>query len=352
MKRILVIGRAYPHAAHNYLNSEVDYLSSRAQVLVLSPNQPRAPFYSPVDFNYFDNVGELVALARQFKPDFIISWLLPNHCYARQVADALDVPFVLKLHTPDRIIIDPARLPLKKRLATYLLSEQFVSRHYLVSSSSIRKTAASRNFKGVYCIPLLKEEISRFFPPEKVFDLQSRLFFDRFHDESPNGDGVMVLGSLLDRREGDAAFARIISAIKGPVDWYPMPTPGCLWINLPNLPANLRVMKYVPPSEMPALYKKYKALIQIGRGYYSRGISMSVIEAQASGVAVVAPSLRPDYDAWVENGGGHVFHDESEIPGILERIPDPAMRQKGFNSASQHDMAGVEMDLAQAGLVL
>lgn len=354
MKRILIIGRAYPNAAHGYINNDVEYLAQKANVLVLSPNQPMAPFYSAVNFNYFNNETDLIRQAKQFKPDFIISWLLPNHYFARVVADALDVPFVLKLHTPDYHAIY-SKKRIFRRLVSFtqaIFNERHLSKTYQVSKASLHKTAKSKNLKGVFCIPALMEGFGKYFSSDKLFELKPRIFYHKYHNESSNGDRVMVLGSVLNRREGQFAFSKIISGVDGAVDWYPMPTPGCLWLDIPGLPENLHMMKYVPPSEMPGIYKNYKAMIMIGSGRLSRGLSLSVLEAQASGVAVIAPSLRPDFDEFITNGGGFIFHNEAEIPGILKQIPSQSRREMGFKYAAEFDISGVEQELAEAGLIL
>jgi glycosyltransferase involved in cell wall biosynthesis len=93
-------------------------------------------------------------------------------------------------------------------------------------------------------------------------------------------------------------------------------------------------------------------MLVIGHGKIGRGLPMSVLEAQAAGVAVIAPSLRPDFDRFVLNGGGYIFKDESEIPSILKQVPDQARREMGFAHAAQYAMEGLEQELAAAGLKL
>ena len=353
MKRILIIGRAFPNSAHGYINNDVDYLAAKAEVLVLSPNQPMAPFYSPVHFNYFNDEEDLIRQARQFRPDFIVAWLLPNHFFARAAAEALGVPFVLKLHTPDyHTLADQAK---KRRLLPAIrktVGEAQLARAYRVSATSLAATSRSSRLSGVYCIPGLRDEFCRHFPSEKVFELKPRIDVGRFHDETTNGDRIMLLGSLLKRREGRLSFGAIATGIGLPVDWFPMPTPGCLWMDVPDVPGNVNFMKYRPPSEMPALYKGYRAIVMVGEGRFSRGLSLYVLEAQAAGVAVVAPSLRPDFDDFVQAGGGYLFEDPSEIPGILRGIPDSGRRERGFRNVAAFDIQGLGEELRHAGLVL
>lgn len=351
MKKILVIGRAFPHASHGYINNDIEYLSKKANVLVLSPNQPMAPFYSPINLSYFSNEHDLIKQARQFKPDFIVSWVLPNHFFARNVADALNVPFVIKLHTPDYHALY-AKHSFLTNIKKHFKSQIRLSKSYQVLRKSVRETAESKNLIGVYCIAAFKDTFSEFFPKAKIFDLKPRIPYQRYHDNSPNGTHIIVLGALSNTRDSHFSFNKIINSINAEVDWYPIPTPGFLWTDLPDLPSNLHIMKYVPPTEMPKVYKKYKALVMIGSGMYSRGLSLSALEAQASGVTVVAPSLRPDFDEFIVNGGGFIFKNESEIPEILTKIPDQSRREAGFINASQYDIAGVEDEFAKAGIIL
>ena len=352
MKRILIFGRSYPHVAHGYINNDVEYIASRASVLVLSPSQPTAPFYSSIDFNYFRNIKELIAQARQFKPDFIVCWLLPNHHYARLVAETLGIPFILKLHTPDFHTLFPARRPIKKRLACHVFNDAKLSHYYLISIRSLRRTAASKQFRGAFCIPALKTAFTKFFPERKIFELTPRIFYSRFHNEETNGERALILGSLVSRREGEFEFNSALSSIKEPLDWYPVPTPGLLLLDIPNIPSNITIKKFVPNIEMAKVYKNYKALIVIGDSKYSRGLPLSILEAQAAGVCVIVPSLRPDFDKFVTDGGGYIFNDESEIQGLLDQIPDQSIREKGFQHAKLFDISGLSKELSRVALEL
>lgn len=351
-KRILLIANSFPHAAHNYVNNDVEYLNSRAQVLVLSKRQPLAPFYSPFDFNFFDDYAQLELQARQFKPDFVLSWILPNHFLARRVSEALDVPFALKTHTPDIFRLYKGWTRPLERFKTLVQSEDHVARSYRISMPSLARTACSPKLRGVYTIPALRPIFEEYFDKHVIFDMLPRFYTQRFLNPAPNGEKLLVLGSLVNRRENQVTFAETLSSFAESVDWFPVPTPGCLWMDVPNIPDNVHIRHYVPPAGMPAVYKEYKAMLVIGRGKFGRGLSMSIIEAQAAGVAVVAPSLRPDFDRFVLDGGGYLFKDESEIPCILARIPEPGRRDLGFAHAARYDIEGVEQELAQCGLVL
>jgi len=357
MKRILIIGRAFPHVAHGYINNDIEYLTQQADVLVLSPNQPMAPWYSPVRCNYFRNKDQLLAQARQFKPDFIISWLLPNHHWARDVADALKIPFILKLHTPDYYRLYPGNRSIKKRikemLASCILSDRKLSDGYRISKRSLRRTISSKYFKGAFCIPAFKTSFSKYIPANKLFDLTPRIFFDRFHDEHDNGRMILVLGSLIKRREGVSFIDDALKEISEPIDWYTIPTPGLILDDIQGVPENFSAKKYVPNKDMATLYKQYKALIVIAdKTQFSRGLPLSVLEAQASGVCVIAPSLRPDFDEFVINGGGYLYNDASEIQAILNLLPNDERRNMGFKHAKKFDIKGLVEELSFAGLNL
>ncbi|MDX2028162.1 MAG: hypothetical protein SFW62_05955 [Alphaproteobacteria bacterium] len=352
MKRVLVLAKSFPHASHNYINNDVEYLASRAEILVLSLNQPRSPFYSTVPFDYFDNRKQLMEQARVFKPDIVLGWMLPNHAFARHVAENLGVPFILKLHTSDYNAPKRGWSSLARRLHTNCMSEEKLSKAYRATHRSIAKTANSKYLQGVFCLPGFREVFAPFFPEKKLFNMQPRFFYDKFHDEGPNGDRILIVGSLLQGRSTRFAFGDVIAGAGCPVDWYPVSTPGYMWTSVPNRPPNLHLQRYVPPDAMPPIYKRYKAMLLAGTGKFSRGLSLSVLEGQAAGVQTIAPSLRPDFDDFITKGGGYLFNDISEIPDLLKKIPDPAHRAMGFRNARDYDMQGAGDEFALAGLSL
>ena len=357
MKRILFIARAYPHVSHTYINNDIEHLAQHADVLVLSPNKPMAPWYSPIECNYFQDKGELIAQARQFKPDFIIALMLPNHHWAREVSSELKIPFALKLHTSDYHLLYPSnrniKNHIKETIAEYILTDKKRSDHYRVSKYSLRKTVNAEHFMGAFCIPVFKEYFSAFIPLSKLFNLTPRIFFDQFHDENINGKKIIALGSLVSRREGKYFLNGIFKYFVEPVDWYAVPTPGVLSGDIQDVPDNFSIKKYVPNHDMPNLYKKYKALLILpGNNKFVRGLPMSILEAQASGVSVIAPSLRPDFDDFVIKGGGYLYNDVSEIQAILNLIPNDERRNMGFEHAKKFDIKGLTEELSLAGLNL
>jgi len=351
-QRILIIALSYPHATHSYINNEVKFLANCAEVLVLSPRRPSAPFYSPINFNYFDSIEQLEKQACHFQPSLILCWMLPNHCFARHVAEVLNTPFIIKTHTPDIFQLTTGNTRALIQFKAWVYGELHQARSYRILMASFAKTARSPQLQAVFCIPALRKPLAPYFPEEKLRDMQPWIFYDQFHNEKPNSDNLLVQGSIVNRRENQTTLAKVLSEIKSPIDWIAVPTPGCLWLDVPGVPDNVQIRKYVPPSEMPALYKSYKAMITVGHGEYGRGLPMSILEAQAAGVTVIAPSLRPDFDQYVTDGGGFIFKHEQEIPDLLERIPDQHRREMGFNNAANYGPDSFIKELEGIGVFL
>ncbi|GAB1260804.1 glycosyltransferase [Aurantivibrio plasticivorans] len=198
-------------------------------------------------------------------------------------------------------------------------------------------------------MPGFIENFKSIFPMKPFFELTPKIDYSKFHNEGPNGEKLLILGSVVSRREGKFVFDAAYNKIACETDWYPVPTPGKIFSDIEGIPENFNINKFVPNSYMPSLYKNYKALLVVGKSIFERGLPMSIAEAQAAGVCVIAPSLHDDFNKYVTDGGGVLFEDASQINELLSRLPTSENRQKGFQNAKKYDVENLLPELNALG---
>jgi hypothetical protein len=101
----------------------------------------------------------------------------------------------------------------------------------------------------------------------------------------------------------------------------------------------VHIVPPVEPEEMLAEYKKHAWLVYTAdseRG--AVGWPMAVAEAQAAGVGVCFPNLRPDLREYVGDAG-FLYDSISEVADIIARPFPEEMRRKGFEQAKKSDVA-------------
>jgi hypothetical protein len=90
---------------------------------------------------------------------------------------------------------------------------------------------------------------------------------------------------------------------------------------------------------MPAEYKKHRWLVYTGDfDYPMLGWPMAIAEAQAAGVGVCIPNLRPDLAQYVGEGAGVLYDSIDELPGVVDGPLPDEIRERGFEQARRSDI--------------
>lgn len=92
------------------------------------------------------------------------------------------------------------------------------------------------------------------------------------------------------------------------------------------------------PERMPREYKKHSWLaFTASRELGTVGWPIVVAEAQASGVGVCIPNLRPDIADYVD-GGGIIYESIEELSDVVSGPVPESIREKGFEVAKRSDV--------------
>ena len=174
---------------------------------------------------------------------------------------------------------------------------------------------------------------------EKIVNCYPVVNYARFHDRSPNGTAVMNIGAAIPKKKMED-FVDLAAASEG-LDFNLYAVGHAVGRLAKYNEAKGSPVKIVPPiepDEMPVEYKKHRWLVYTAsREIATVGWPMAVAEAQASGVGVCMPNLRPDLREYL-NGAGFLYNSISDVTKIIARpVPDD-VRQMGFEQAKKSDV--------------
>ena len=101
----------------------------------------------------------------------------------------------------------------------------------------------------------------------------------------------------------------------------------------------VKIMPPIEPDEMPREYKKHRWLVYTAsREIGTVGWSLSIAEAQAAGVGVCAPNIRPDMREHV-GACGFLYDSIRDVARIIAQPFAEELRQMGFEHARKSDIA-------------
>ena len=302
------------------MRSEIRVLAERYDVLVFTRKRPSHPYRRPHRYRRVADDDRLIESVRDFGPDVIHAHWLRTAPRVAKTARALGVPFTLRAHSFD------------------LLRGSEAERHARLSS--LAPLLRDPLCLGVLVLPFARASLERAgVAPEKIRDCFPCVDVERFLDRSPNGDGVVNCGAALAKK----SFGDYIElAARLPELDFELYMVGYDEDEIAerNRAAGrpVRIRRTVQPDRMPAVYKRHRWLVytacpKLG----TTGWPVAIAEAQASGVGVCMPDLRPDLAEYV-GGAGFLYGSLDEVVEILRRPFPEAMRQQGFELARRADV--------------
>ena len=212
------------------------------------------------------------------------------------------------------------------------------SAHLVDAAAAVRSDLC----RGVLTFPFTRPALEEAgVPGEKLFDCFPVFDFEKFHDESGNGAGVMHVGSCQPKKGMDEF---LLVAGRMPSLRFSLYAIGprvemLRKINVVHGNA-AQISDPVDPDAMPAVYKLHRWLAYTAcTKLRSVGWPVAIAEAQAAGVGVCLPKLRPDLEDYV-GAGAYLYETRSELEAMLAQPVPDAMRAAGFTQARKSDVRG------------
>jgi glycosyltransferase involved in cell wall biosynthesis len=312
----------YPQISETYIKTEIESVRSSYDLRVLCLKTAKAPYRNHLPFTEVDDPEAVRDAIEEFRPDVLHThWLnqVPTLAYfSGYFSDRparRPIPFTVRAHSFDVLDSGPGRL---ERLAPILNHDLCL---------------------GILTFPFTRPRLEAAgVRPEKIRDCFPVVNYARFHDRSPNGSAVMNVGACLPKKRMEDFLELGRSVPEFEFNLY------ALGYNVDEMTRlNERagrpvdVVPPVEPDEMAAEYKKHRWLVYTA-DYQANtvGWPMAVAEAQAAGVGVCVPNLRPDLRDYVGEAG-FLYNSIGEVADLIKNPYPEELREIGFEHAKKSD---------------
>lgn len=307
--RVLLFASEYPQISQTYVLSEIEALGDGFEILVVTRSLANLPCRRHGRFVHARDYDQVVQILRDFGPHVLHAHYVTFAPLLARLSAHEGVPYTIRAHSFDAMADGPP-IPI------------------------------GEHCRGVLAFPFTRGNlVARGVPDDRIVDSFPVVRVSRFHDTSPNGDGVLNVGACQPKKD----FASYVDlAAQMPGERFDLYAIGYDFDQIDAYNASrgtpVRVHRAAQPDEMPPIYKQHRWLVYTAcRKLATVGWPIAVAEAQASGVGVCVPNLRPDLRDYL-GGAGFVYDSIDELPAILSQPVPDEMRARGFEVARRSDI--------------
>jgi hypothetical protein len=335
--RVLYVVRGFPQISQTYVKWELEAVAAAHDVKILSRKPANRPYAHHRPWTDIRSMEEAVAEAEAFRPDVIHTHYLNQVEFVAELSRRVGVPYTVRSHSFD--VMTLRRPSLMGQL------KRFVPRHrptYLKGKRAKRALPLLNEDNCLGCLafpfarPLLEKNGVE---PGKIVDCYPVVKVAMFKDHGPNGRGVMNVGAAIPKKKMED-FLRLASLVEDvPFTLYAMGYGRAkLEEAAKRSSASIEVKSEIEPEDMPAEYKKHDWLVYTADfDLKSVGWPMAVAEAQAAGVGVCMPNIRPDVAAYIGEGG--ILYDRIEdVAPLLVKPPSEDLKARGYVQSEKSDI--------------
>jgi hypothetical protein len=330
----MYILREYPQISQTYIKSEVEVIQDEYEIALISTRKVDIPYKNHAPFRYMDNPVKIREAIEEFRPHLLHTHYLIQTQILGELSKQTNIPFTVRAHSFDAI------RPGRKSIFDFIYSSK---RDYI--PSQIRKAVPFINDDlclGILTFPFTRPLLERAgIHSEKIHDCYPVVNYSRFYDRSPNGQSIMNVGACIPKKRMEDFLQLATNLQNMDFNLYAMGYKVGKISRLNKAMGNpVNIISPIEPDYMPNEYKKHRWLVYTASRELGGtvGWPMAIAEAQASGVGVCMPNLRPDLKEYV-GSAGFLYNSISEVVNIISK-PFPAeMREIGFEHAKKSDIS-------------
>jgi hypothetical protein len=332
--RILYILAEYPQISQTYIEAELDAIQEECEVVVISLKRPNLAYTTHREHRYLTDADEICEVIDDFRPHVLHSHYLTQTEFVAGLARRKDIPFSIRTHSFDTIRANenPSLSGTIRRFFRQVELPPYTQQAVPLVNDDL--------CLGILAFPFLRQRLERAgCDGDKIYDCYPVVNYRRFYDPSPNGNDVMNVGACLPKKSMED-FLRLAQRV--PNRTFNLYALGYGVESIAHLNDGIgrpaRLIPPVEPKDMPQEYKKHTWLVYTAsRKLGTVGWPVSIAEAQASGVGVCMPNLRPDLQDYV-GPAGFLYDSISDVAGIISNPFPDEFRQLGFEHAKKSDV--------------
>jgi hypothetical protein len=315
--RVMYIVRNFPQITQTYIRTEIMALRDECEIAVISLHTPNVPYADPYPFREISDPFMLKEAIEEFKPHVLHGHYLDQaHIFSKLYQHGVDIPFTLRAHSFDTLGADSA---IARAVAPIINDDLCL---------------------GVLSFPFTRPRlVEASINEDKIVDCFPPVNYPRFHDRTENGEAIMNVGAAIPKKNMEE-FIDLASMVPNhKFSLYGVGHRIDMLKEYNRLKSDrVFISPPIEPDDMPAEYKKHRWMVYTASRQLSTvGWPMAIAEAQAAGVGVCMPHLRPDLHDFV-GGAGVLYESIGDIVDLISGPVPEEMRELGFEQAKKSDI--------------
>ncbi|MDK3159712.1 glycosyltransferase [Kamptonema cortianum] len=334
---VLYIIRGYPQISQTYVKTELEAVYEDYEVTIVSRKPSDVPYRNYYPYHHLTEPEAVRDLIAQVKPDVIHTHYLNQLEFVAPLATSLGIPFTVRSHSYDTLALRPKNWRGQIRQLLERNTPQFQK------VANIKNNLHWANHDlclGVLTFPFARPYLEQAgIRSDKLIDCYPTINYSLFYDRSPNGQAIMNTGAAIPKKKMED-YIELASWL--PEQQFNLYALGYQVDRLHEINAHkgnpVNIILPVEPSEMLAEYKKHQWLVYTAAfDLATVGWPMAIAEAQAAGVGVCMPRIRPDLDEYI-GGAGYLYNRIEEVRDIITQPVPEEIREAGFRQAKKSDI--------------
>lgn len=339
MKKVSVmyIIKEYPQISQTYVKTEIEAIYDDYEVTIVSQKPSNVPHENHFPYRNLTKSDAVREFIEQVRPDVLHTHHLDQLKTVGPLAERMGLPFTIRAHSFDVIPLCQKNWQGRLRESIAKDTPQFQE------VAKIRENLHWLNHE--LCLgaltfpftrPFLEKEGIR---AEKIVDCYPVVNYKSFYDRSANGNSIMNTGAVLPKKKMENYITLASRLTEREFNLYALGYDLDKLKFLNNAKGSpVNIIPPVEPDRMLPEYKKHQWLVYTAAfDMATVGWPMAVAEAQASGVGVCMPNIRPDLKDYIGEGG-LLYDSIDEVADMIAKPVCHKMREAGFLQAKKSDI--------------